>query len=245
MKNYLEKELLVSAAYVDRDCEMGPFHASLLFQDGMTELFHQYGCDAVGMSQSHGMVWAVVRSKLCYDRIPRWMEQVRLRAFPVKLTTLAVHLDSQVEALDGTPLVRCRQELCPIDVANHAMGRLNATPFPQDIELLPPVVTEPFRRRKVVVEEMELAYRHQVRTMDTDMNSHINNVAYVRLVADAFPSGFWDKHQVKTFDIQYANEGREGEALEILHRQEGQEHMVFVRAGERTLAKSFLQVQEK
>ena len=43
MKKYLEKELLVSAAYVDRDCEMGPFHASLLFQDGMTELFHQYG----------------------------------------------------------------------------------------------------------------------------------------------------------------------------------------------------------
>lgn len=245
MKSYLEKELLVSAAYVDRYCEMGPFHAALLFQDGMTELFYQYGCDAVRMSQSHGMVWAVVRSKLCYDRIPRWMEQVRLRAFPVKCTSLAVHLDSQVETLDGTPLIRCRQELCPIDVANHAMCRLNATPFPQDVELLPPVVAEPFRRRKVVLEEMELAYRHQVRTMDTDMNSHINNTAYVRLIADAFPSDFWDRHQVKTFDIQYANEGRESEELQVLHQQEGQEHIVFVRAGERTLAKSFLQISEK
>lgn len=243
MKNYMEKELLVPAVYVDRSCEMGPFHASLLFQDNMTELFYQYGCDAVRMSQTHGMVWAVVRSKLCYHRPPRWMEPVRTRVFPVKRSSLAVHLDGVVETLEGEPLIRGRQELCPIDVAHHAMGRLSDTPFPQDLELLPPVVTEPFRRRKAALGEEDLVYRHRVRTMDTDMNRHINNTAYVRLMLDAFPSAFWDKHRLRTFDIQYANEGREGEELQILHRQEEQEHLVFVQAGERILAKAFLQVE--
>ena len=48
MKNYYEKELLVTATYTDRRCEMGAFHAALLIQDGMTEFFSQYQCDASG-----------------------------------------------------------------------------------------------------------------------------------------------------------------------------------------------------
>ena len=245
MKNYLEKEYSVLAAYVDRHCEMGPFQASLLFQDNMTEFFYQFGCDAVNMSRTHGAVWAVVRSKLCYERLPFWMEPIRTRTYPVKVTPVSIHIECLVQSGAGETLLRCRQELCPIDAESHTMRRMNTTPFPLDMELPPSVVPEPFRRRKAELGPEDLAYTTTIRTTDTDMNNHMNNVAYTRLVADAFPSAFWDKHQIKTFDIHYVSEGREGEELHILKREEDGEHIVFVQSGERTLIKSFLQVQPR
>lgn len=239
MKIYLEKEINIPAAYVDRYCELGPFQASLLFQDNMTELFYNHACDAVSMQRSHGAVWAVVRSKLCYERPPIWMERVRIKTYPVKLTQAAVHLECVVETMEGEPLLRCRQELCPIDAQGHAMRRINTTPFPLDAELFPPQVTEPFRRRKAVLGAEDLANTYPIRTTDTDMNSHMNNVAYVRPVVDAFPSAFWDENQIKTFDIHYASEGREGETLQVLTKEEEGEHIVFLQSGGRTLTKSY------
>lgn len=239
MKIYLEKEINIPAAYVDRYCELGPFQASLLFQDNMTELFYNHACDAVNMRRSHGAVWAVVRSKLCYERPPIWMERVRIKTYPVKLTPAAVHLECVVESMEGEPLLRCRQELCPIDAQGHTMRRINTTPFPVDAELFPPQITEPFRRRKAVLGAEDLANTYPIRTTDTDMNSHMNNVAYVRPVVDAFPSAFWDENQIKTFDIHYASEGREGETLQVLAKEEEGEHIVFLQSGERTLTKSY------
>lgn len=245
MKNYLETEQRIPAAYVDRNCEMGPFQVSILFQDNMTDFFYQYGCDAVNMSRTHQAVWAVVRSKLCFTRTPVWMENVRIKTFPVKITPVSIHIECLVQTPEGETLLRCRQELCPIDAENHTMRRMNTTPFPMDLEPLPCVISEPFRRRKAEVREEDLVYTHTVRSTDTDMNRHINNVAYVRLIADAFPSEFWDKHRIETFDIQYVSEGWEGEEVKILAREEDGEQIVFVQCGERTLIKAFFKVKSR
>lgn len=240
MKNCYEKEMLIAAAYVDRRCEMGVFQAGLLLQDGLTELFYQYQCDAIRLSQTHGVVWAVARTKIRYDKDIFWMDRVRMKAFPVKVSPVAVHLNFLVETTDGTPLLRARQELCAIDVVNHSLRRVDSTPFPVDLELLPPVLTEPCRRMKLKLGPDYLAYRYQVRTMDTDMNGHVNNVNYIRLLMDVRPSAFWDSHRILEFDIHYVNEGMEGEELQVYCQEEGMELSILIKRGETTLIKAFL-----
>ena len=245
MKNYYEKEMLVTATYTDRRCEMGPFHAALLIQDGMTEFFAQYQCDAIRMSQSHGAVWAIARTKAHYDRDIFWMDRVRLKVFPAKISSVAVHLNILVESLDGHPLLRARQELCAIDVADHSLRRIETTPFPMALEPLPPIFTEPYQRMKLKLEEDSLVYRDLVRTMDTDMNGHINNTHYIRLMLDAYPSSFWDAHRVAGFDIHYVNEGVEGEELGFYTREEENSLAVQVKRGETTLVKAFFSLQDR
>lgn len=240
MKNYYEKEQQISTAYSDRRCEMGIYHATLLFQDAMTELFYQYACDATRISKTHGAVWAVARSKFTYEKMPVWMDTVRVRCFPVKITPVTVHLNTVVESVEGELLVRCRQEICAIDVKDHSLRKVDTTPFPRDMELLPPVYDVPFRRKKVEVQGNDLAYRHLIRTADTDMNGHMNNVAYVRLVMNAFPTAFWNAHAIESFDIQYVSEGKEGEELQIFCQQDGNEYICIIKAQERTLVKAFL-----
>ena len=57
MENYYEKEQHITAAFSDRRCELDVYHATLLFQDAMTELFYQYQCDAVRLSKTPVMWW--------------------------------------------------------------------------------------------------------------------------------------------------------------------------------------------
>ena len=239
MKNYYEKELLVSSVYTDRNCVMSVYQATMLIQDAMTELFHSYQCDAVRLSRTHNAVWAVARTKIRYDGYPFWMDRVRVKAYPVKITPIAVHLNILVETLDGAPLIRCRQELCVMDVRDHSLRRVDSTPFPMDLPLLSPVLTDPCRRMKMDLGKERVVYSHLIRTMDTDMNHHMNNIAYVRLIGDALPSDFWDHHQICEFDIQYANEGMEGETLEVYRDLQENACAVQIRAGERTLVKSY------
>ena len=89
MKNHYTKELLITSTYSDRFCELGLTQATLLLQDAMTELFYTYQCDAIRLSQSHQVIWAVARTKLRYDGPIRWMDRVKLTAFPVKVSPVA------------------------------------------------------------------------------------------------------------------------------------------------------------
>ena len=238
MKNYYEKELLVSSAFADQACVMGPYQAALAVQDAMTELFHQYGCDAVRLSRSHRAVWAVARTKLRFDGRPFWMDRLRLRAWPVKITPIAVHLNVLLETLSGEPLVRCRQELCVIDADGHGLRRVDSTPFPMDMDLLPPVLPDPCRRMKLDLGEERKVFSYTVRTTDTDMNHHTNNAAYIRLVCDSLPSDFWDKKQIREFDVQYVNESMEGETLDVYLDLAEDTGSVQMRLGDKTLVKS-------
>lgn len=239
MKNYYEKELLVSSSFADRACVMGIYQTTLVIQDVMTEFFHQYGCDAVRLSKSHNAVWAVARTKVRFDGHPFWMDRVRVRAWPVKLTPIAVHLNVLIETLEGAPLVRCRQELCVIDAKDHSLRRVDSTPFPLDLDLLPPALPDPCRRMKMDLGEEKSAFSYTVRTTDTDMNHHMNNAAYIRLVCDALPSDFWDKKQIQEFDIQYVNESVEGETLEVFLDLGEDDGAVQMKLGDKTLIKSY------
>ncbi len=245
MKNNYEKEILVASTYADRRCELGIYQGAMLIQDAMTEFFYQHRCDSVSLSKSHQAVWAVARTKILFSRDIFWMDQVRLKVFPVKISSVAVHLNVLLETLDGEPLFRARQELCVIDVVSHSLRRIESTPFPMDMELLPPVLTTPCLRMKMKLGPEHFVCDHRVRTMDTDMNQHMNNANYIRLLLNARPSEFWDTYRVQEFDIQYVNEAVEGEDIQVYCQETEQELAVQIKRGETTLVKALLQLTRR
>ena len=90
-----------------------------------------------------------------------------------------------------------------------------------------------------------MVYSYQVRTMDTDLNHHMNNTNYIRLILDAQPSSFWDRYRVQEFDVHYVNEAVEGEEIQVYCQTEAQEMAVQIKRGETTLVKAFLQLAQR
>ena len=105
--------------------------------------------------------------------------------------------------------------------------------------------TDPFCRTKLKLGEEDLALRHQVRTSDTDMNQHMNNTDYVRLILDTRPSSFWNTHRIRDFDVHYVSEAVEGEELQVYCQETSGQLAVQIKRGETSLVKAFLQLEPR
>ena len=54
---------------------------------------------------------------------------------------------------------------------------------------------------------------------DIDFTNHVNNASYVRFILNTFKSDFFVKKNVTDLDIQYINECREGDFINIYKKQ--------------------------
>lgn len=244
MDNYYEKEMLLTSAFIDRNCRLGLYQVGMILQDVMTELFYQFGCDGVVVARDYSALWAFARFKFHMERCPVWMDRVRVRIFPVRVSPVTVHLNTEMETLTGETVLRCRQELCALDLRDHSLRKLVSLPYPMELPLCPPVYTAPYRRMKTVFSKENFVYEETIYPLDTDMNRHMNNVAYLRAVVNAFPAAFWDSHRIMDFDIHYLSEGREGDRVRVFLRDLGDDFAVQVESGERILVRAFLKTED-
>ena len=199
----------------------------------MTELFYTYQCDAIRLSQSHQVIWAVARTKLRYDGPIRWMDRVKLTAFPVKVSPVAIHLNLLVEGEDGTSRLRARQEVCAIDVANHTLRKTDTTPFPRDLTWPAPVFTDP-----LLPHQVEAGGREPGPSPPGPHLGHRYEPAYeqhgLRPLDPGHPPppSFWNTHRIRDFDVHYVSEAVEGEELQVYCQETSGQLAVQIKRGE-------------
>ena len=111
-----------------------------------------------------------------------------------------------------TPLILGRTEWAVVDVTTG-----QPRPIPP---LMPEGVTwrqeaaipEPFSRIDDAFEGPACGTRTVLNT-DVDMARHMNNVAYIRAIADLFSARQWKEMDLKGFEIVFMHSAREGETL--------------------------------
>ncbi len=70
-------------------------------------------------------------------------------------------------------------------------------------------------------EDMAERYRHTVRVSDLDKSHHMTNLRYIGMFQDAFDSGFGPDFNAGEVRINLLSQGREGEALSVRSRLDG------------------------
>ncbi len=84
------------------------------------------------------------------------------------------------------------------------------------------------------------------RYSDIDLNRHVNSVKYIERVLDLFPFEQYDSHQIRRFEISYANEALYGSTLQILKEEETPDNFIFeVREPETTFCKGRIVFEER
>lgn len=64
---------------------------------------------------------------------------------------------------------------------------------------------------------------HRVTARDIDMARHMNNVAYVRAIVDAYPLRVWENMRVREMTVVFLASATEGEELRLQRRVRGPE----------------------
>ena len=73
----------------------------------------------------------------------------------------------------------------------------------------------------------EVATDFVVKYSDVDINKHLNSMKYIERFVDVFDIDMFREKEIRRIEINYVSEGRYGEKLDILKRNEGQDTFIL------------------
>ena len=190
-----------------------------LFMDIATEAATAIGV-GVDFLKRRGLFWITVKTRIRFIKRPALMDEVRVSTWPERPVGKRCNRYYEICDPSGESLVQGKTEWA---IVSALTGR------PQDMEKLmpegldtsiPPVCPEPFGMIDEAFGEAPFA-EHTVTATDIDMAGHMNNVAYVRAIVNAFSVKAWRKLDVREMTVVFRASAHEGDRLLLQKRQSG------------------------
>lgn len=206
-----EQKLKIEASHVD--C-FGRCKASVLLY--LAQEAAGAHCDSLSLSwetlAEKGLFWAVIRTHVRVERLPRLHETVMVRTWPMPTTRTAFPRAVVICDENGAPLVHVLSLWVLMDVQSRNMvlpgksgidvpGQLTGS------EIAVPGSLVPYSGEKTAV--------RKVRFSELDRNGHMNNTRYLDWAADLLQAEFHKSHPVREFTICYLSEALENQQVQL------------------------------
>lgn len=228
-----ERERDICSAYLDSSLHLGIAQSQLLIQDGITECFEKLGCDGIVYRENFNAFWVFTRMKIKFINRPQWRDLVKVKTFPINNAGVRTCVNTEITDLQGKQLILANQEACVLNLETRRPMRLTNLPFPKE-NFPEAVFNTPFE--KFDISEATKVYEQRIHSQHIDMSKHTNNVEYAKFALNVFSDDFLQTHEIKEIELHYTGESREGELLEIFHKQVNDStHYCQIRCKERTV----------
>lgn len=229
-----QKETTVSSAFTDNSSRLGLAQTSYLLQDGFTECLGDMGFDGITVRNKFNACWVVTKSKIFFNRRPDWNERILITSYPNGNSGVRTHVATEISDMTGQPLVQALQELCIIDLSTHKLMRLSKIGFPKEGFPEEPTLDWPdFRDEEMGVPESmsgsgEMGYQQKIFSQHIDMSNHVNNVEYIKLSLNLFPTETFKTRDIVCMESAFLSECPEGSILTMTRRDRGLESFCTV-----------------
>ena len=165
-----------------------------------------------------GQVWILSRMTVLVDRRPDYLETVSVSSWPRGFEKLFAIRDYSIKDKDGKAAVSARSAWLIVDLEKRRPLRPQAV-----MDLLPQntgldAVTQDAGAISGLAERdcLQKVSERKALYTDLDYNGHVNNVRYINWIEDALDTEVLEKAGKMRFDINYLNEIRKDEAVDIL-----------------------------
>lgn len=211
MELIYEKYFQIEAIHADCFGRARPGALLYFVQEAAGEHCRLLGVDNAFLEDKN-LFWAVSRSRLQIDRLPRMGERIRVQTWPMPTSRVAYPRAVAAYDAEGKLLFRCvslwvlmdrtcRNLILPgksgVPVAGSLTGR--ELELPHAIGTTPPDRTAAFRVGFSLLDE----------------NGHMNNTRYCDWLIDLLPSTFHREHPLRECVICYLSEAREGDEISL------------------------------
>ena len=212
----LSYDLDIKLSQCDHSGKLGIAQCFDLFSDASTRHTDLLG---VGLNELHkdGRFWMVTKTVIKIERMPSLSEDVTLSTWPSKPSHITYDRNYVVES-GGEILVCGKSEWSCISFDTGRFTRLNKL-FAEDLEY-PEEKAVPGPFEKIEDEGFSEApfSKHLIVFTDLDMNRHMNNARYAYALMDTFSSEELNAAPIKSVEILYKAQAREGDTLEFTKR---------------------------
>ena len=216
MKNQQINHMRVPASDCDYSSRLSVPDAFGLFMDIATDHANALG---IGMPDlaPRDLFWLTVKTRVVFHRRPNMNETVTAETWAEPPERIRWIRNYRLSAGDEVLAVGKTEWT----IINTRTGRLHPAPdiCPDGMEPRERVWDEPFARLKDDFSDEPVFARYTVRSTDIDLGGHMNNVAYVRVLAGAFSTEEWKKLNVQDLEIHFKASCYEGQTIEMQRRE--------------------------
>lgn len=219
MSAFHTKEYIIDTTHVDQQNILRPSVLLNFFQDMATEHAEIMGLSRDYLTEGFNACWIVVRSWFRLTSPLRLGDRLTIKTWHRGAAPLIVYRDFDLfvgekqvgEAVAAWVVadVESRKMLRPTNIPG-----IVSSPVPESVK---DVQLKPIRRPA----DLEKVYERTVRYSDLDLNGHMNNTRYADLIMDAFSPEEFAGNYISEMQLNYSQECRWGETLEIVRKTEG------------------------
>ena len=212
----LSYDLDIKLSQCDFSGRLGIAQCFDLFSDASTRHTDLLG---IGLNELHkdGRFWMVTKTVIKINRMPALSEDVTLCTWPSKPSHVTYERNYMLKSGEEL-LVFGKSEWSCISFDTGKFTRLNSLFSPEYEYPDERAVPEPFEKIEEAGFMSEPFAKHLIALTDLDMNRHMNNARYAYALMDTFSSEELKADPVRSVEILYKAQAREGDTLEFTKR---------------------------
>ena len=223
-----ERDMRITSAYCGNSTETDVCHVMELMQDCFTEYLSLLHCDNIRLHREFRRYWVVMRAYCRFGTAAQWNETIHARTSVIKRTPMIFETEIVLTHSDGSLVADGVQQLCVLDMAEHKPCKLDFLPELTSFPCAAPL-GEAHRFLRLVPPQVALSYETVIRATDVDSNGHMNNIAYVRAVLNAFSVKELKTTPIASLEMHYDGECFENETLVVSRADDEKKSCVMAR----------------
>ena len=160
------------------------------------------------------MVWILGGIKIEVERYPLWEEEVTIKTWVVENKRFVSRRDFQWLDQKGNILLNASTNWILFHTERRRPVAIDSMNFEVRLHPEQNATSSEVSNIRAKFEDSENS-QYTVRYSDLDMVGHMNNTKYIQLLLDHYSPDFHNNHKVKSLDINFKNEARYGDILEL------------------------------
>ncbi|MBR1659529.1 MAG: hypothetical protein IJ705_04360 [Oscillospiraceae bacterium] len=215
----LKKELTITASQCDHTMRLGVPQSFELCMDLAGEHAEALGNGIVSMME-RGLFWVAVKTRLRLFRRPGILETVQAETWPEAPGRLRGDRDYVLRS-GGETLLAAKTEWTILNTESGGLWSPREGIYAPEMKFCAErCCPEPYHR--FTEQEGWAPFAdYTVRSTDIDMGGHMNNAAYVRMLAGLFSTQERSARELREAEVHYRASCYEGETLRIERRDVG------------------------
>ena len=163
---------------------------------------------------SRGLAWVLVQWSVAIDHGTAWRDAIAVETWPSGLTERTAIRDFVIRSARGTVLARATSHWVMLDLLRRRPVRM--PDVVREIALAPrPRALEEGLLKLAAPEIATTVFEFPVRFADLDVNTHVNNLAYVEWIAESVPREVLRAADPRRFDISFRAETHDGVTVRV------------------------------
>ncbi len=231
MENVLEKNYLATISDVGFNFKLSLPSLLKDFQFLATEHSKIMGMSYFDLKEKDNAFWVLskVKVKFLCD-LPMWGDEYKLLTFPTEPTNVKYGRNFKLFNSCNKLAVVGSTDWCILDRETRRLRRVSSISCcPENFAYLTErLESENYTLINDSVDAgAEFIYEKTVRCTDLDMNLHMNNVVYTKIVLDCFSSGFFNSKIIDEYELHFIKEAPEGSKIEVYKKDNGGSFVIF------------------